>query len=304
MGQEWVTTSLGGVLANPELSKNLRIAAQPLMRFRQFCTMKEAFGKGKSDTLNFDKVSNLATAGGTLTETSTIPFTNYSIVKGTLTVNEMGNAASYTGKLEALAAMGVRQPTIKALKNDMVKVIDSAVCSQMTACKIRYVASTGSTGNFTTNGTATQTASGNLNAFHTKQMVDYLLALNAPAADGENYMGICTVKAARGIYDDLTPLWQYTKYPVNGEIGNFYKVRFVRDTYSMNNGIGTSGTAAGEAYFFGEDAVLEAVTLPEEIRYEEKDFGRSQRVAWYAILGFKIIWEGDPDNRIIKFDSA
>lgn len=77
--QEWVTTSLGGVLANATLSKKLRYAAQPLMRFRQWCTIKEAFGKGKSATLNFDKVSNLASSGGTLTETATIPFTYYTL---------------------------------------------------------------------------------------------------------------------------------------------------------------------------------------------------------------------------------
>jgi hypothetical protein len=52
MGQEWVTATLGGSLANPKLSKELREAAQPLMKFRQFATVKEAFGKGVADTVN------------------------------------------------------------------------------------------------------------------------------------------------------------------------------------------------------------------------------------------------------------
>jgi N4-gp56 family major capsid protein len=302
MGQEWVTSSLGGVLANPILSDKLRVAAQPLMRFRQFCTVKEAFGKGNSDTLNFDKVSNVVTSGGTLTETSTIPFTNFTMVKGTLTVNEMGNAVSYTGKLDALSQFGVRDPSVKALKNDMVKVIDKAVYNEMITAPYTYVASTGTSGNFNTAGTASFTATGNLNGFHVKTIVDQLMILNAPGMDGENYMAVCSVKAARGIYDDLTSLWQYTKYPTNGEIGMFYKARFVRDTYSVNNAIGAS-TATGEAFFFGEDPVLEAVSVPEEIRYEEKDFGRSKRLAWYAILGFKLIWNADPDVRVIRWTS-
>lgn len=209
----------------------------------------------------------------------------------------------WTGKLEVLSQEGVRNLVVKALKNDQVKVLDSAVEAQMDACKLRYVSSTTTSGNWTTNGTATQTATTNMNAYHWKTMVDYLLAANVPPADGENYMAILTVTAARGIHDDLEDVWKYTKYPVNGEIGSYYKCRAVRETNSMDNAIGASNIT-GEGYFFGDDAVMEAVALPEEIRYEEEDFGRSKRLAWYAILGFQIIWSGDPDNRIAKWDSA
>lgn len=304
MGLEWVTSSLGGVLANPGLSKEVRIAAQAANKFRQFCALKADFGKGVADSVNFDKISNLVNTGGTLTETSTMPGSYFTIVKDTLTVTEYGISVPFTGKLETVSASGVRNLTIKALKNDQVKTLDLAVKAQMAACYHKYVASTGTSANWTSNGTATLTASTNLNAFHTKEIVDKLLILNAPPADGENYMCIATVKAARGLYDDLQSVWQYTKYPVNGEVGSYYRMRLVRDTFAMSNGIGVSGTAAGEAFFFGDDAVMEGVALPEEIRYEESDFGRSKRLAWYAILGFKIIWSLDPDARIVHFTSA
>lgn len=303
MSQLWVTASLGGSLANPRLSKEVRLQAQTEYKFRQFATVKEAFGKGVSDAVNFDKISNITNSGGTLTETSTMPSSYFTITKSTLTVYEWGISIPYTGKLEALSEQGVRAMTVKALKNDQVKVIDAAVEAQMDACKYRYVASTASTGNWTSNGTATLSASVNMNAYATKEAVDKLMALNAPPVDGENYMCIATIKAMRGVHDDLQDIWKYTKYPVNGEVGSYYRCRFVRDTNSMDNTIGVSDVA-GEAYFFGDDAVLEAVAVPEEIRYEESDFGRSKRLAWYAILGFKIIWSDDPDNRIIKFDSA
>jgi len=303
MGQQWVTGSLGGVMANPKLSKEVRIAAQAANKFRQFATVKEAFGKGASDSVNFEKITNLTTSGGTLTETATMPGSYFTIVKDTLTVNEYGISVPYTGKLEALSESGIKNLTVKALKNDQVKVLDAAVEKQMDACSYRYVSSTASTANWTSNGTATLTASKNLNAWHAKEIVDKLLELNAPPVDGENYMCIATIRAARGLYDDLQDVWKYTKYPVNGEIGSYYRCRYVRDTYAMDNTIGVSDVA-GEAYFFGDDAVMEAIATPEEIRYEESDFGRSKRLAWYAILGFQIIWVGDPDYRIIKFDSA
>ena len=37
------------------LSEKIRHAAQPLMKFQQFCDVKEAFGKGKHDELVYDK---------------------------------------------------------------------------------------------------------------------------------------------------------------------------------------------------------------------------------------------------------
>jgi hypothetical protein len=89
-GNLWVTNSLGGHMANAQLSGKLRVQAQTDCRFRQFASVKEAFGKGKSDAFNYDKIGNLATDGGSLTETSTTPLTNFTVTKGTLTIKEYG----------------------------------------------------------------------------------------------------------------------------------------------------------------------------------------------------------------------
>jgi hypothetical protein len=47
-------------------------------------------GKNRSDKVLFDKISNISTSGGTLSETATIPKNNYTIKQGTLTVTEYG----------------------------------------------------------------------------------------------------------------------------------------------------------------------------------------------------------------------
>jgi len=93
MGQQlWVTDSLGGYLGNPKLSKELRFAAQPLMKFRQFVQVREALGANNNDTVYFPKVSNISTAGGTLVETDTIPERNFTIERGTIVITEYGNS--------------------------------------------------------------------------------------------------------------------------------------------------------------------------------------------------------------------
>ena len=84
----WATSSLGGYLANPELDKVLQFSAQPLQRFRQFTEVKNAFGKSKGETYNWDKIANVASYGGKLLETNTVHQTYQTISKGTITIYE------------------------------------------------------------------------------------------------------------------------------------------------------------------------------------------------------------------------
>jgi len=91
MGQQlWSVSSLGGYFTNNQLSAKIRHAAQPLQKFRQFVDPEPAIGKNRGDKLIFDKISNISTAGGTLTETDTIPKRNFVIRQGTLAITEYG----------------------------------------------------------------------------------------------------------------------------------------------------------------------------------------------------------------------
>lgn len=60
------------------------------MKFRQFCKIKEAFGKKKGETVNWLKVANVGTYGGRLVETATMHETTEVLDWGTLTVYENG----------------------------------------------------------------------------------------------------------------------------------------------------------------------------------------------------------------------
>ena len=91
-GQIWATNSLGGFMYSLNLSDELREALQPMSRFRQFCDVEGAVGKSKGQTWTWDVVQDIATAGGTLVETATMPESNFTIIQGTLTVTEYGNS--------------------------------------------------------------------------------------------------------------------------------------------------------------------------------------------------------------------
>lgn len=91
MGQQlWSVSSLGGYLSNNQLSMQVRHAAQSMQKFRQFVDPEPSAGANRGDKVFFNKISNISTAGGTLTETATIPKRNFTITQGTLQLNEYG----------------------------------------------------------------------------------------------------------------------------------------------------------------------------------------------------------------------
>lgn len=314
-GQVYSVSSLGGVMSQPYLSQKLRTVAQPLFRGRQFVDAKEAIGKNRGDTFLFDKSGNVATQGGTLVETNTIPETQFSATQGTCVLTEYGNAIPFTQKLENMIQFQIEPLTEQKLRDDMVKVLESACMAEYVKADFVAVQSSTASVVFTTNGTATATATSDLTAANTRSIVDYMKKKLIPTYDGKNYVAIASVSALSGLHSDTgAGGWQdISKYtPVfaanvfAGEVGNFYHTRFVEETGYLSNTIG-NGSTRGQAVFFGNDQVYEAVAIPEEIRVNiPKDFGRDMGLAWYALLGFKIVWNlaNDSEQHILFVTSA
>ena len=306
-GQLWATSTQGQYLYSPLLSKETNHAAQPLMKFKQFVDLKMEAGKNKGETFLFDKYGNIDTEGGTLTETSTVPSHAYRVYQGTGTLVEWGNSVPWTRKYEDLAAIEQRAPVRRVLANDLAKVLDTAVEAQFTLCKMRYNATSSSAGTFHTDGTDDQTCTSQLNRVHAKAIYDRLWNnMNAPPyfPESDDYAGIVSQGAARGIFNDCETVQMYTKFPIAGEIGRYSQLRMAKTNNALSNTMGL-GSAYGEAYFFGNNTVMEGVAVsPIIIPKEVTDYQRSRGLAWYAILGYQIYWASDPDDTIIKFSSA
>lgn len=314
-GQVYSVSSLGGVMSQPYLSQKLRSKSQPLFRFRQFVDAKEAIGKNRGDTFLFDKTQNVQTQGGVLIETNTIPETQFVTNQGTCVITEFGNAVPFTQKLENMAQFQIEPLTEQKLRDDMVKVLESAAGAQYVATEFIAVQSATNSVVITTNGTATATASANLTAANTRSIVDFMAKNLVPKYDGRNYVCIAGVTALSGMYSDTAAGgWvDVSKYTVTfapnifaGEVGNYYHTRFVEETGYLSNSIGVS-SLQGQAIFFGNDQVYEAVAVPEEIRVKiPQDYGRDMGLAWYALLGFKTVWNFtvDGEQHIVFVTSA
>lgn len=307
MGQQiWATNSLGGFLANNELSKKMRHAAQTMQKFRMFTSPMDAAGSGKGQYVLYDKISNIATQGGTLTETSPIPRSNFTITQGSLQILEYGNSVPYTLKAQTLAEVSISAQVEVVLRNDMAKVLDSS-------CGVKYQASdykatvlnTAST-TFGSASAAVGTAGANMSDKNVRDVIDRLKILNVPRFDGSNYICIASTNSIRGLYDFFEAKADNTSMAplVAGEVGTYYGCRFVEETNLLSNSLG-SGSQYGEAVFFGDDAVKEGIAMPEHLRIDSLDFGRDQGIAWLAMLGFQKIWDftTDGETRIIHLTS-
>lgn len=314
-GQVFGTGNLGGYLSYPDLTRRLRFVAQPLYRFRAFAEPKEAFGMNRGDTFVFNKIGNLQNSGGPLTETDPIPQTQFTISRGQVTLTEYGVSVPYTGKLEALSEFALPPIIEEALRNAMVKTLETACGNELTGTEYVAVCTDASTVNFSTDGTPSGTAGSNLTGANVRAICDWMRRRNIPFYDGQGYVCIGSVAALSGLFSDTaaggwvdvakyTP--EFAVRVVNGEIGTYYRCRFVEETGYLSNTIGT-GNKYGQAVFFGADALYEAIAVPEEIRVDTpRDYNRQLGIAWYAILGFKRVWsyQTDGEQRIVFVTSA
>jgi len=310
------------------LSKKLRMAVQPKVKFRQFCDVKDASqqGKSKGDTFHWNIYSDVSTQGTTLTETVTMPETQFTITQGTLTITEFGNSVPYSGKLDDLSEQPVKEIINKVLKNDAAKAFDIAAHAQFDACLLRVQASGGTSTTaltLNTNGTCSTTNSVNFQKEHVGLIVDTMKERNIPPYARDDYYAIARPSAIRVLKQDLEGVHQYTtegfQMIKTGEIGRYENCRFVEQTMIPQGGAADSttfdtNTQTSDAwnnalsdwiFFFGEDTVAEGIAVPEEMRGKiPSDYGRSKGVAWYYLGGFGIVHSQASQSRIVKWDSA
>jgi N4-gp56 family major capsid protein len=333
-GQVWATNSLGGYMYSDNLSEELRMAVQPMVKFRQFCDVKDATsqGKKKGDTFHWDVYQDVSDrAASTLTETNTMPETNFTITQGTLTITEAGNSVPYSGKLDDLSKHPVKTIINKVLKNDATKWFDASAHAQFNATPLRVVPASGTSTtslSLTTNGTATATNNVAFGKSHAKLVVDLMKERNIPAYTGDDYYALAWPSTYRTFKNDLESIHQYTdagfQMIMNGEIGRYENVRYVEQTNIPKGGAANSTTwnaftntadawdngLSDWIFFFGEDTVAEAIAVPEEMRGKiPTDYGRSKGVAWYYLGGFGLVHPLDSatnsrNARVVKWDSA
>ena len=208
MGQLWATNTLGGYMYSDNLSKVLRMAVQPLVKFRQFADVKDAAlqVKNRGEVFHWNVYEDVVTQGTIVNETDTMPETNFTVRQGTMTVKEYGNSVPFTQKLDDLSEHPVKEVIGKVLKNDAKKAFDIAAHAQFNATPLRVVPTAGTdTGavTLTTNGTATLTNNVAMGKDHVKAIVDLMKERNIPPYMADDYMAIAHPSTFRTLKNNL-----------------------------------------------------------------------------------------------------
>lgn len=331
-GQVWSLDASGGFFFSFPMSKVLRVALQPKLKFRQLCDARDATSKASKtgDKFYWDQVSDLATQGGTLTETSTVPHTDFTISQGTLTVTEAANGVPWTCKLEELVSPEIEAIVANQLARDCAKYNDIQAWRQFNRTPLRVTPGSSGTAtdllSLSTNGTATATNNIALRFDHVKLISDLMKERNIPPFPNfpnDKYGAIGRPTTFRALKNDLEAVYKYVNegfdWIVNGMIGRAEDIIFIEQTFITPGGAADTtthdpATRTGDpwnnaksdwTFFFGGDTVMEGVVVPEEIRGRiPSDYGRSKGMAWYTLNGYGLARPAAADATILKWDSA
>ena len=312
-GQVWAENTAGGYMYSGELSSVLRNALQPQTRFLQHCDAQDFIDKGLhvGEDFQWNNYSDVGTQGGELDETQRMPETNFTIKQNRGTVKEFGNSVAFTGKLDDFSAQPLKALINKALKNDSVKTFEAQAHAQFALSPLTVTPASGSSATaitLETTGTPTATNNVAMNNVHVKLIADQMKERNIPTYSDGKYRCIGRPSTFRGFKDTLEPIAQHTSEGygeiLRGAIGYSYDGISFYDQTTIANQAWTNGLS-DEAFFIGEDTVIEAIVCPPEIRGKlPGDYGRDRGVAWYALEGFAISNPDAADARIVRWASA
>jgi N4-gp56 family major capsid protein len=312
MSQLWSVPAYGGYMWSPNLSKTLGVAQKPLARFRAFCAPEDAVGKNRGELFSWNVYSKAETRGRAIQETETMPKTRFSITQGTLTITEYGNSIPFTKKLDDLSEHDVKKVIDQVLRRDAAETMDAAAHAQFSASLLTVTPASGNSATaitIETTGTATAVNNVEMKLRHVALIATQMEERNITPYEGNDYFCVGRPATFEPFQTELEDKSLYVEEGFTtlrtGEIGRYRSVRFVKQTNIASEAWANAKSDA--AFFFGDDAVVEGVAIPEEMRGKiPTDFGRDQGIAWYGLMGFGIVHNapGAVENRIIRWESA
>ena len=307
------TVTAGEVVALPQAlldvySLEIEHNAMPIMRFEEFAEKKTDLEKEVGERVIFTTYNNLE-RGGQLLEHENLSEKNMSASQKGITVTEYGNA------------VGVREKLIQLSYDDALKEAalllgrDYAVVNDMMCRDALYQ----DTNIYYCGGRATralmQGAVDYMDIESVRIAVELLQTNNAPKYMSDYYACFCAPHQVAYIKRD--PDWiaannyANTRALFTGELGRWEDVIFIGTTMAPNGAAATSdpgyeaalkdaataGIANADVYravICGENAFGRASALPVEMRDNGvQDYGRKHGLAWYAIMGAKLLEENN-----------
>lgn len=294
------TPATGALRTSKVASKIYQAAIQECVWMAHVSPM--AFGTGMGSSITIPGETNLTEMSSyALSETDRIPEGTHTIDGKVVTIQEYGNALTWSRLAEDLSTFDLKSSIQRVLKNDMKRFLDNLAAAAFKASNLKYTPTGAASASTATNGTAPTSALANVNVYHIAAIRDLLFGTyHAPMCEGDAYCGIFSVLGIRGIKND--PDWEeWHKYvspeaKFNSEAGKIEQTRLIESNhgttsvsgYGLASGIGT-GSVLGEGVVFGSGAVVMIETAEPGIKMgDPDDFGRVKSIAWYAQMAISL----------------
>lgn len=303
----WVWDAPSGVYKNHALSTEIRREAMYDVQFMKYLRPEPGFGKKKGDTITFTRVMQLQLAGR-VNETDVLPSGRPAINTKSLTVGEWGFKVPLTQFEQNLTSFDMGNQFQQMLRDQMQLTMDWMGANAFKLTPYKYSPAAGG-GVFSTNGSPGAVATANIAISDLRLIHDQLRKNKAPYFRGGNYVGIMSVRCARGIKND--PEYKDWLAPagnapfISGRMKDVEGFTLIESNniFSLLDLVGTS-TVCGEAVFFGADpAVLAVVENPELRAGLPVDLGRYRETGWVGTLDSTITWDIPALARVIHVTS-
>lgn len=291
-------------LAKTMLDNEVRRVTINSTKFRALAQPVNAFGANKGQDVAIEKWQKLPKATAPLSEHVSIPLNKPDINEVVITLEEYGNGISSTKKARSVAEYSLSEEERHAVEVNLVESMDDIVGSIAVAADVLFVPTT-ATAMTTLKGqtaiTADSTASANrITLSHLRQIATTLRADNVPFWDGQKYLAVGEPNGVDGLLEDtqaggFVDILKYERPEmlISGEIGSINYFRLIVETNKLN---GSLAGGAAEMVFFADDAIREAMVIPEQILADMWEWDRFGGLVWYALTGFARVWSYDVDT--------
>lgn len=296
-------------IAKTMLSDQVRMVNIASTTFRTTARVEPKFGAHKGQTVAIEKWEKLAQNTATINEFAELPLKKPTINEVTVSISEYGNGVAYTAKAKTVAEYMIDEQIRRLIEINSTESMDTVVGAVAQTSDVFYTptGTTTSGGTFDKDGTVSTAATRDLRAFDFLEMAANLRSDNITKYDGQYYLAICNPFAMKALFqpDANEPTvsanieilkWADPQANLKGEIGAGYGFRFVEETNVLSSTIGGS-TYNGEVIIMADDAICEAMAMPETVKTEEHNFGRFLAIAWHCLTGFVKVWTNSTDGQ-------
>lgn len=306
MAWEWDAPT--GTYRNHFLSSRIRREAAADAQTMRFLEPEPGFGKGKGESVTITRMLQLPLAGR-VGENDRLPSGRPAISTKQVSVSEWGFKIEMTQFEQNLTHFNMQNRFQRMLRDQKRLTMDKMSADALKQTPYKYIpVSTG--GVFDTDGTPSTTADVNLDISDLREIHDELSGtLKVPPFRNNQYIGILSTKAARGIKND--PEYKdwfapSTSEPlISGRLRDVEGFALFETNHfdAFSNTLGDGGVL-GEAIFFGMDAGFLATVEEPELRAGiPEDLGRFREVGWVGTIEAGLTWDEAAYSRVIHVTS-